>query len=478
MKRCFVIIFAMLLPMVVGASQKKLMLSSPDVNGDGVVNAQDLVVLIDYYLKKKDCPDTKIVVLSDPHVMAPELLASNGFAWMNYLEKQRKMVDYSQALFDEMVAKIKNEIKPDLVLITGDLTKDGEKLSHTYVKGKLDELHASGIRTLVIPGNHDRGTNGDAVVYNGVTSTPTEVATNGWFATQYANYGYGKTSECESTTLTYVCEPVSDLVVIGIDSGIEGELSNTTLNWVVNKAKTATTSGKRVIAMMHHPLIPHVTKADMLVSTYVVKNHDVIRNALIDAGVKVIFTGHFHTSDIAKDYNDALTKEIFDVNTGSLISYPCDYREVTISGDLMELSLTTAHITSLKGNETFSLDLAKERLHSSVKNAVLAKVEEMFGNNNSAFLRSLTEPMAELVADAFIIHAEGNEADVNTDNIMSGLALAFQMKEGTEVMCRSMLEDKAPYGIADRENVTNDLVLSIVDRLDINEIVNLILKSK
>ena len=49
--------------------------------------------------------------------MAPELLVSEGEAWTNYISGQRKMVDYSQALFDEMVAKIKDEKKPDLVLI-------------------------------------------------------------------------------------------------------------------------------------------------------------------------------------------------------------------------------------------------------------------------------------------------------------------------------------------------------------------------
>ena len=47
--------------------------------------------------------------------------------------------------------------------------------------------------------------------------------------------------------------------------------------------------------------------------------------------------------------------------------------------------------------------------------------------------------------------------------------------DGVEDMCRSMLEDKAPYGVEGRENVTNDLILSIIDRLDIDEIVNLIL---
>ena len=468
----------MLFSLMAGASDKKVNLSSPDVNGDGVVNAQDLVVLINYYLEQKDSPKTKIVVLSDPHVMAPELLVSNGYAWTKYMNGQRKMVDYSQALFDEMVIRLKDEIKPDLVLITGDLTKDGERLSHAYVKGKLDELRASGIRTLVIPGNHDRGGSIDAVVYDNILTYPAEVATDEWFATQYADYGYGESSEREATTLTYACEPVSNLVVIGIDSGIEGTLSAQTLSWVVDKAKAATASGKRVIAMMHHPLIPHVTNAESLVPTYVVSNHDYIRNALIDAGIKVIFTGHFHTSDIAKDYNDEITKEIFDVNTGSLISYPCDYREVTISDDLMQLSLTTGHITSLTSDDNFSSDLSKARLHSSVKKMVKEKMEAKAGIA-AKLMAATIESMATLVADAFIVHAEGNEADVDTEAIMKGLSPAFIMMSGTEDMCRSMLEDKAPYGIEGRENVTNDLILSIIiDRTDIDEIVNRILEGK
>lgn len=411
--------------------------------------------------------DKKIVVLSDPHVMAPELLVSKGDAWTNYLSGQRKMVDYSQALFDEMVAKIKNEIKPDLVMITGDLTKDGEQLSHKYVISKLDELRKGGIQTLVIPGNHDRGNNVDAVAYDGANKNPVNVATDDWFTTQYANYGYGSTSERESTSLTYACEPIEGLVVIGIDSGTDGTLSSTTLDWIVGKASAAQKSGKRVIAMMHHPLIPHVTNAESLVPTYVISNHDKIRKALIGAGIKVIFTGHFHTSDIAKDFNDELTKEIYDVNTGSLISYPCDYREVNVSGDLSELSLTTGHITSLQGDETFTSEYAKTRLHDSVKKAVkekiTAKITAKFGAAIAASMadNDIIEKMANNVADAFIIHAEGNEADVDTEEIMSALSLAFTFMPETKAMCKSMLEDKAPYGEEGRENVTDDLSLTI-----------------
>ena len=510
--------------------------------------------------------DKRIVVISDTHVMAPELLVSEGEAWTNYLSGQRKMVDYSQTLFDEMVAKIKDEIKPDLVLISGDLTKDGEQLSHTYVISKLDELREVGIQTLVIPGNHDRGANADAVLYDGATTSPVEVATDGWLATQYANYGYGSTSERESTSLTYACEPIEGLVVIGIDSGTDGTLSSATLDWIVGKASAAQGSGKRVIAMMHHPLIPHFTGVDNFVETAVVSNYETVRNTLADAGIRVVFTGHFHTSDIAMDKNADLSREIYDVTTGALISYPCDYREITLSNDLSELSITTGHMTEslpkrinvtdgshsvtfelngtsaaqalydmlpvtkevqnystnekifypetaisygsdcieddcpagtlalfspwgnvvmyygdagkynglyvlgeavegadqiseLSGNITVTqVEFAKERFRTAAQNQVAAR----------GMAYSIIAPKA---AEAFLIHAEGNEPDnANAATVLSQLESAADMgamiigadkAQALKDMANSMLKDMSQYGVEGRENVTDDLSLTV-----------------
>ena len=508
----------------------------------------------------------KMVVLSDPHVMAPELLVSEGTAWKTYLNGQRKLVDYSQRLFDDMIVRIKRDLRPGLVLISGDLTKDGEQVSHEYVTSKLDELRTIGIKTLVIPGNHDRGSNSDAVYYDGESTTAATVATNEWFATQYANYGYGVSSEREGTTLTYACEPITGLVVIGIDSGTDGNVSETTLDWVVEKATAARASGKKVIAMMHHPLMPHFAGVDNFVSTAVVGNYKTVRNTLADAGIRVVFTGHFHTSDIAKDWNADMTREIYDVNTGSLISYPCDYREVTMSADFTDMAITTGRIadealpkrikvtdgnhnvtfelnetsaaqslynmlpttrevqnystnekifypettisyssdciegacpagtlalfspwgnvvmyygaaskytglyilgnavegadqiSELTGNITVSkVEVAKERLNTAVKNQIAAK--------GTAYL--LIAPTA---AQAFIIHAEGNETEnASAATTLSSLITAAEKGKAfigeakaqeLKDMASSMLQDKSQYG-TNRENVTNDLTLSI-----------------
>ncbi len=399
----------------------------------------------------------KVVVITDTHVMAPELLVNDGMAFQNFLMADRKIVDCSKALFDTMIERIKTDIKPDLVFFTGDLSKDGEKVSHQYVKAKLDELKEAGIQTLVIPGNHDWGTNGNAVYYDGDTTTPAEVADNEYFAATYADYGYGAMSEREETSLTYVCEPIGGLVVIGIDSGREGQVSATTLDWVSQKAKMALASGKQVVALMHHPLVPHFHGCERYVELSVVANYETVRNALADAGIQVVFTGHFHMSDIAKDFNADLSKSIYDVSTGSLISYPCDYREVTLSDDFTTMDITTGHITDLGGDAEFG-NKAKERLRTFIQSE--------FASRGYGMLK-------KQAANAIVAYAEGDEhksADA-ASTLKSLLAYAsiahtFGIKSKETIadlqkMVKSMLTDRSAYGEEGRENQTDDLSLTI-----------------
>ena len=84
------------------------------------------VLLIPQYMAAQ----TRIAVVSDIHVMAPSLLpeeAKSQNAWKSYYGGQRKMVEQSADLFDQFVSTIKGNA--DILLITGDLTKDGEQES-------------------------------------------------------------------------------------------------------------------------------------------------------------------------------------------------------------------------------------------------------------------------------------------------------------------------------------------------------------
>ena len=70
----------------------------------------------------------RVMVISDPHVIAQTLLQP-GTAADEMLASGRKMLDLSEpawkALMDTALL-----YQPDLLLIPGDLTKDGEAVSH------------------------------------------------------------------------------------------------------------------------------------------------------------------------------------------------------------------------------------------------------------------------------------------------------------------------------------------------------------
>lgn len=425
------------------------------------------VMLTGFGVQHTLAADHKIVVIADPHVMPSSLLPNKSNSdWATYIGSSRKLIDYSQSLFDEAITEIK-AMSPDLVLIVGDLTKDGEKDSHDYVKGKLKELKDAGIQPLVILGNHDWGTT-DAKVY-GTTTTDALTYDKSQLKDLYADYGFGS-ADYESTTLTYACEPITGLVVIGIDSGKDGVVSATTLDWVKTKAAAAKAAGKQVIAMMHHPLIPHITGGEQFVATSHVLYPDkgeagdgykTVRNTLADAGIELIFTGHFHTSDIARDWNAALSKDIYDVNTGSLCSYPCDYRVVTLNDAMNSISVTTTKIEAAGNSLTgaaFSQATAKTRLTDYLKAIIEAKVKAKGG-----MIALMAKTIAETLANVYIYHTEGDEnANSDAQTLLASLSTLLSSFPEYSDLANSLLLDLSNYGDTDRENQTNDRTLAFL----------------
>lgn len=400
---------------------------------------------------------TRIAVASDTHVMAPILLpdeAKSHHEWTNYYLNQRKMLEQSADLFDQLKTTMLNS-RPNILLITGDLTKDGELASHNYVREGLTSLRNAGIKVLVIPGNHDFGGEGCHWQFNADgTKADTPVLTASEFPAFYADFGYTGSTIDPNGSLSYVAEPVKGLVVLAIDSHTASVAPNT-LAWLCNQAKTAHTDGKQVIAMMHHPLFPHIHGLDQFISTYAVNDYENVRNGLIEAGVSVILTGHFHISDIARDWNNDPSKSIYDINTGSLISYPCDYRMLTLSDDRQQLSVTTAKLTPTG----MTADDCRSWLKDKYKTMIKARIKR---SQYSRFLADDTmERLAELGANALILHAEGDEHSQRSSTSILGLVDeddTWGVILGPII--HSMLEDKSNYGES-HENQTDDRSLTI-----------------
>lgn len=158
-----------------------------------------------------------IFVMSDIHVMAPELLVEKGAAFEKYVKTDPKLLEESGEVLHTL-ADIVLDKKPDLVLIPGDLTKDGEMVSHQLVVSILDRIRTAGIPVIVIPGNHDIN-DPEGVYYIGDNTRHAERTSPEQFAQLYRNYGYARPDAVrDPASLSFACEPLEGLVLICLDS--------------------------------------------------------------------------------------------------------------------------------------------------------------------------------------------------------------------------------------------------------------------
>jgi len=297
----------------------------------------------------------KIAVVSDIHYMDPSLLDSNavsGTAFRNYLNKDPKLLQYSAQVFKKVMIEM-SLWKPDILLVPGDITKDGEKIDHEKMAGFFAQLRDKGIIVYVMPGNHDIN-NAKAKRYVGNNEYPVAMTSKADFASIYANFGYRSAIARDSNSLSYVVQLRNDLRLISIDASkydeygpdgdvAEGRIKPATLTWILAQMAEAKRGNNRVFAMMHHNLIEHYNGQSQLDPGYVVDNWQTIADTLIQAGLRVIFTGHYHAQDIATYTHNGNT--VFDIETGSLVTPPIPYREVIVNDN--RLLVNSSRISSI-----------------------------------------------------------------------------------------------------------------------------------
>jgi len=456
----------------------------------------------------------KIAIISDLHVMAPELLVNEGSAFEEYLAKDRKMLRESLEILDTLVNSIL-ELKPDLVLVTGDLTKDGERLSHKLVAEQLQRLIDAGIQVLVVPGNHDIN-NPDAKVFDGDSATPVDTITRAEFAEIYHNMGYDDCSRHDIDTLSYCRDVTEGLTILGIDACMDrlntfvsrgdardhcktsGRLEPSTQQWLVEQAAQATAAGRHVIAMMHHHLVPHFHMEETLAAPYMVDKAGQLCQRLIEAGVHVIFTGHLHISDVSQIKHPG--GEMVEVATAAAVGYPCQWRVATCNTKSGKMLLHTRTLFSLPTEPDFG-ENAREvftKCIPTMTHGVLTRywpeISEAIDNyrdkhpfvmrfvklpdSPQGIAQLLLKHLQQPVTQAYIAFAEGNEgtigdnrqlieelitgADRVVNETVTGIlkpfakaALRLRIYGIARLVLSSILEDRNDIGTS-HETVIND----------------------
>lgn len=303
----------------------------------------------------------RIAVMSDLHYLSPDMIADTE-DFEHALNSDRKLLKESSSVLHEMLERVRAD-KPDILLVSGDLTKDGEQECHAALAKQLQQLQQDvpGLKIYVINGNHDiRNYNaknfntpdGKAVpatrtepedfkqIYDFVYSDPTVIAT---FTPAEGNKAGG---------LSYVARPVEGLTVIAMDTcryssdntsngddehETSGAISADLEKWVIEQTAAAKARGDLVIGLEHHGLVPHFDVEPTILPMYLVNGYERIAQEYADAGMSVVFTGHMHAVDIAA-MTTAAGNTFYDIETGSALTYPCpirfvDLRRSTVGGE-------------------------------------------------------------------------------------------------------------------------------------------------
>lgn len=307
-----------------------------------------------------------MAVISDPHFFDPGL-GKTGNSLETDLNSAGKLISQSAELLEAAIGHILSS-NVGIVLIPGDLTKDGALKSHLGMANHLEKLKANGIKVFVVPGNHDVN-NGRAYSFQGDQAERVSNVIPSTFSKIYGPYGYDDAIFKDSGSLSYIAEPVEGLWIIGLDdcryhsndsiahSETGGELGKAQRKWLESILQSDVAAQKTKVVMMHHGVLEHFQTQKKHFGDYVVKDHKKRSRWLAGLGVQTVFTGHFHANDVTlQQWKDG--SFLFDIETGSLVTYPCPIREIILRGDSMEIN--TEHILTIPSMENGLQEYARK----------------------------------------------------------------------------------------------------------------------
>lgn len=293
----------------------------------------------------------KVAVASDIHTSDAETISDiYGDGMYGNKLKFASLSDESFGVVDSfMLEAIENGAR--YILITGDLTDNGTVEQHKKLAAYLNDFQKKhGVPIYVVPGNHDYyDMAGDGVEF---------------FRETYYNMGLAQSYARDSKTCSYAVDLGDEYTLLAIDSNLPGKtrdgMTDELYSWIFEQAAAAQARGRKVIAMMHHPIMSHFPLHELL-TAFVVENWRVVSSKFADAGIKYVFTGHKHVGDIAV-HKSALGNEVYDLSAPSLLVAPVEYRLVSFSDEKVKVetkSVSKIHDLSLiaKGHNEKALKM-------------------------------------------------------------------------------------------------------------------------
>jgi predicted MPP superfamily phosphohydrolase len=251
----------------------------------------------------------RFAIISDPHIARPETIPDH----LHRFHLVEVSIPGIEQIFDHLAT-----LDLDFLLLPGDLTQHGEWVNHQWLIERLQRLP---FPAYVVPGNHD-------VIAREASDRAIGLHD---FPRLYQDFGYE-----DGKTLYYQQEILPGVRLIGLNSNAfeddgqqigVGYVDDEQLAWLEDTLPQL--RDDLVLVMLHHNVLEHLPgqAQSPLGQRYMVHNHQSIIDRLQAAGVRLMFTGHLHVQDIARQ------GDLCEVLTGSIVSYPHPYRVLEVEQD-------------------------------------------------------------------------------------------------------------------------------------------------
>lgn len=246
-------------------------------------------------------------IVSDLHI------ALNHTIWHH--PSRFHLVEVSIPAFNSVIEHL-IQLDLDFLLIPGDLTQHGEPENHTWLANKLSQLP---FPVYVVPGNHD---------------VPVLLANQQSIGFADFPYYYRKFGYENPQQPYYNCQILPGVRLIGLNSNTFdedgkqiGRLDKKQFQWL--ETELSKIDNELVLVMVHHNVIEHLPDQlnHPMANRYMLENAPELVKILRKNGVRLVFTGHLHVQDVA------CSNGVYDITTGSLVSYPHPYRVLEFTRD-------------------------------------------------------------------------------------------------------------------------------------------------
>lgn len=268
-------------------------------------------------------------LVTDTHYFENKL-GAGGKAFEKNMVTEQYFVKESHAIVSSTFEKIMEDKETDIVIIPGDLVKNGEKESHNSFIKELYKLKENGKKVYVITAGHDY--NDSAYILKDDGRVPVEGTDFNDICDMYRDFGYGDTIAFDEPTHSYMAEIADGVRMLAIhcDSKNQpkGAMDDRLMAWAKEQLDKAKEDGCSVFAICHYPIIPPVPVFD-LVGDAKIKDWRKVASFLADNGVELVLTGHMHIQSI-NEFCSEKGNRLIDVCTACLVGSPGKYRKITI----------------------------------------------------------------------------------------------------------------------------------------------------